>query len=445
MAIVLLGVAARVWHYNARDDSQGWGKQVLDYASIAANLRDGDGYYESLPEGLRGVSQPTYVYSWQEVAALPDGAMERPNAYTLAGYGYFIAGVWTLTGASYVSVQAAQAILDAAVGCLGLFALLAVAGRPRAGLIAALGYALAPPLIIQAGLVLPDALGSAINIGPLACVAFGFKTGRVVAGAVAAGLILGAGSWFRGDAVLLVPLLPLAVLALSAYPLRLRLSWGGAFLAAWVVPTLALALFYQGVYGEFHPTRPGFILLWEGIGQQENPWGIAPVEGANLDAAANRLMRANGFEYGTWQGDAFLRDEALGHMRENPGWFLKPTLQRVLRVMTLQKPPEAVSTLPDAVLKATRFAGPVLPLIALAGVWLLRGSPLVRNLLIAAWLSRVLPFAFLRDELRFEILLVGIYVACLALVADEALRRVEPALSRLRGLDYETAPTANLR
>ena len=130
-----------------------------------------------------------------------------------------------------------------------------------------------------------------------------------------------------------------------------------------------------------------------------------------------------GHTKGTWQADAFLRDEALAHMKERPGWFVLPTLKRIWRIAALQKPPESSSNLPGAVLTATRLVGPLLIPLGALGLYLLRDAPLLRNLLAATWLARVLPFSVLRDELRFEILIVAIYVALLAVVADAALSR----------------------
>ncbi|HLF78334.1 MAG TPA: hypothetical protein VJB57_12705, partial [Dehalococcoidia bacterium] len=149
-----------------------------------------------------------------------------------------------------------------------------------------------------------------------------------------------------------------------------------------------------------------------------------------LDAAALALLQPQGLEYGTWRADNFLRDEAVRHMQSRPGWFIAPTLKRFWRVTTLQKPPEAATNLPGTVASASRIAGPFLLPLAALGLWLARGSPLLRNLLLVAWLSRVLPFSFLRDELRFEILIVAVYVVLLAVVVDEALTRaggVRPA------------------
>jgi hypothetical protein len=187
---------------------------------------------------------------------------------------------------------------------------------------------------------------------------------------------------------------------------------------------LLLGLFYVHVYDEFHLTRPGTgILLWEAIGQQDNPWGIKAPEGYNLDVAAQTLVQERGLSYGSWQADAVLRDEALDHMKERPGWFVLPTLKRAWRIAALQKPPEAPSNLPGVVLTLTRFLGPLLIPLGALGLYLLRDAPLLRNLLLATWLARVLPFSFLRDELRFEILIVVVYVALIAVVLDGALTR----------------------
>jgi hypothetical protein len=352
-----------------------------------------------------------------------------------------IAGVWYLAGDSYFTAQAAQAVLDGFIGCVSLFVLFAAFGKIRAGLLAALGYALAPPLVIQSVLVLPDSLAAAAGVLVLACIAVGFSTGRPVVGCAAAGLVLGSSSWLRGDALALLPFLALAITAYvwqvrrqvsQAQTLVAQMTPVGALVLAFVAPVILLGLFYNHVYGEFHLSRPGVgILLWEAIGQQDNPWGIEAPPGLNLDAAAQELVQARGLAYGTWEADAFLRDEALAHMRVDPAWFVLPTLKRAVRIATLQKPPEAESNLPGVVLTSTRLAGPLLVPLALLGLYLLRDVPLLRNLLLATLLARILPFMFLRDELRFEILVVAVYVALIAVVVDSGWRYFETRRRRL--------------
>jgi hypothetical protein len=136
-------------------------------------------------------------------------------------------------------------------------------------------------------------------------------------------------------------------------------------------------------------------------------------------------VQKRGLTYGTWKADAFLRDEALDHMKSRLGWFVLPTLKRGWRIAALQKPPESSSNLPGAVLTLTRLVGPLLIPLGALGLYVLRDAPLLRNLLAATWLARLLPFSFLRDELRFEILIVAIYVALLAVVLDYGLSRLQ--------------------
>lgn len=439
-AIVLLAIVLRLGYALAKDDSQGYGVQVVSNADIAHHLRSGDGYTTAVSDELsRAADLASPPLKWDDVFAYPSGGRDRPSPYYLPGYPYIVAAVWYVTGESYIATQALQAVLDGVIGCVAMFLLLASFERTRAGLLAALGYALAPPLLIQSVFVLPDSLAAASGLLVLACLVVGFTRQRPIAGAIAAGLALGLGGWLRGDTLVLLPFVAIAILLTSLQTGSLRLSsplqlaWrgvgmraSGALLVAAVIPVLLLGLFYVHVYDEFHLTRPGAgILLWEAIGQQDNPWGIKAPDGYNLDAAAVALVQERGLKYGTWEADALLRDEALDHMKERPGWFLLPTLKRVWRIAALQKPSEAPSNLPGVVLTLTRFLGPLLIPISLLGLYLLRDAPLLRNLLAATWLARLLPFSLLRDELRFEILVVAVHVALLAVVLDAALSRLE--------------------
>jgi 4-amino-4-deoxy-L-arabinose transferase-like glycosyltransferase len=445
-AIVLLAVVLRIGYAVARDDSQGYGVQVVTNADIAHHLRSGDGYHSAVsPELSRAADIASPPLEWDAVWSYPSGGRDRPSAYYLPGYPYIVAAVWYVTGESYIATQVLQAFLDGVIGCIAIFLLLASFCKIRAGVIAALGYALAPPLFIQSVFVLPDSLAAASGLLVLACIAVGFTKQRPVAGAIAAGLAVGLGGWLRGDTLVLAPFVVIALvltgLRITPGALRssLKLAWRGvgvkasaALIAAAAVPMLLLGVFYLHVYEEFHLTRPGSgILLWEAIGQQDNPWGIKAPEGYNLDAAALALVQARGLTYGTWEADAFLRDEALDHMKERPGWFVVPTLKRAWRIAALQKPPEAPSNLPSVVLTLTRFVGPLLVPLGLLGLYLLKDVPLLRGLLAATWLARLLPFSFLRDELRFEILIVAVYVALLAVVLDVALARLQLRRARI--------------
>jgi 4-amino-4-deoxy-L-arabinose transferase-like glycosyltransferase len=424
--IVLLGVVVRVGWAVTHQDASGWGVQVVTNANIAHNLIHGGGYTDTVSPELNVASdQAGRPLTWAEVQAFAPAPGQAPLAYYLPGYPYTVAAVWKLTGQeTYGAAQAFQALADATIGCLASFVLLLAAGRMRAGLLAAAGYAVAPPLVLQSTLVLPDSLAAASLLLPLACIAGGFWARRPCVSAIAAGVTLGFAGWLRGDAITLLPFVLIAVACVWTLSREMRLRWSAALVVAWAVPTLLLGGYFLHIYDEFHLTRPGAgILLWEAIGQQDNPWDIKAPPGRNLDAAAIALTQQRGLPYGSWQGDDMLRSEALDHMKSRPGWFIAPALKRFVRVATIQKSPEAVSNLPGALLTLNKVAGPLLLLFGAFAVYLLRDQPLVRNLLVAAWLSKVTVFSFLRDELRFEILIVALYVMALAVVLDFAWDR----------------------
>jgi hypothetical protein len=194
-AIVLLAVVLRLTYALAKDDSQGYGVQVVANADIAHHLRSGDGYNTAVSDELsRAADVASPPLKWDDVWSYPAGGRDRPSPYYLPGYPYIVAAVWFAVGESYTATQALQAVLDGIIGCVSLYVLLASFGKTRAGLLAALGYAVAPPLLIQSVLVLPDSLAAASGLLVLACIAVGFAKQRPIAGGIAAGLSLGLGA-----------------------------------------------------------------------------------------------------------------------------------------------------------------------------------------------------------------------------------------------------------
>lgn len=281
------------------------------------------------------------------------------NEYYLPGYAYLLAvfgkGLRTL-----------QMLADALLGPALLFAV--------SGSLAAFLYAIAIPIAHAAGYPLPDALTVLICLAAVTP----FVLGRTWKAAALSGLLLGLASWLRGDFLAL--LLLLTILG------RHRL----VFIAAWLAPTLALGLFWYAHYGVFSLTRPGLgLLLWEGIGQGANPWQIQP-----LDTSADELLSAQGLRYATAQSDSFLLREYAVHLANRPDVILPQIATRLVRLMTVSG---------DA--SIGRSSGLLLAFAGLSGLALAHS----RRYWLALWLSRVIPFAFMRDEVRFALPLLVVY------------------------------------
>jgi hypothetical protein len=69
-AIVLLAVVLRLGYALAKDDSQGYGVQVVSNADIAHHLRSGDGYNTAVSDELsRAADLASPPLKWDDVFA----------------------------------------------------------------------------------------------------------------------------------------------------------------------------------------------------------------------------------------------------------------------------------------------------------------------------------------------------------------------------------------
>lgn len=206
LVIRVLWVAAT--HYTPAGDA-------VDYDRIAGSIADGHGY------------GPTVI-------AAPGTA----SAYRPPGYPYLLALVYKLSGNSWTAGR----LLGAVLGALAVFALMMLADwlrdRPTAvaaGLIAAV-Y---PPLLdSSAGALLSEALFVPAMLGTLLAAVAYRRSERRLAWAVAAGVLCGVAALTRGNGILL--LIPLA-LALWMAPGAARRGRVVALTGAVVVLVLVLA------------------------------------------------------------------------------------------------------------------------------------------------------------------------------------------------------------
>lgn len=184
-----------------------------------------------------------------------------------------------------------------------------------------------------------------------------------------------------------------------------------AYVVAWLVPTLALAVFWRAQYGYFALTRPGAgILLWEGIGDYPNPWGVQAD-----DMQADAFATSRGARENTPAYDNVLLNDALGKLRSDPGWTIQTALRRLRSIVLVEGADWGVHNFYLEVL-----APPLVVLVALAGLWRERRR-LVAQAFMALGLSR-LPLVLLHYEARYAFVLVSVWIVGLALLTSRRIR-----------------------
>lgn len=238
-----------------------------------------------------------------------------PSAFMPPVYVGIVAGALDVTSSDPTGVRALQAlnIALAVASALLVFAIgTQLAGR-SAGALAALAYALYPPLIYQATQV------SASNVYvplELLVVLLLLRVGGTRASPVAVaatGLVVGVVSLLRSEAVALLPLVALWLWFAVRRPARIRavsifLAAGALLPAAWIVRNSI-------VLDRFTPTitTTGGFNLW--IGNHDGATGSQKEYEDSLEASVAQLPATDSYEV---ERDEVYRDAALEYMAGNP-------------------------------------------------------------------------------------------------------------------------------
>lgn len=139
---------------------------------------------------------------------------------------------------------------------------------------------------------------------------------------------LGLGAWFGLGTLFRPELLVAAIvlLAVLAVYYRARLGWTrplGLVLGAAIVVTP------WGIYNKLQhevwvfTSTSGGIALWDGLGEIENPYGMA-----NSDIQTGRYLEEHGYSWGSSEGDAFLKREAVEFALAHPIYMAELILNR---------------------------------------------------------------------------------------------------------------------
>jgi len=183
-----------------------------DYDRHARSIAAGDGFPDSYYVADRG-----------------------PSALRAPGYPYFLAGVYVVSGDSIDAGRYVNALL----GALAVFLLYLVTSRiwgRRIGLIAAVGAAIFPPLVVLSRDLLSESLFIVLELGTVLAV-LEYRRQRWLRWAVLAGLLAGLAALTRNPG----PALVLPVL-IGLWVQRPRFSWRAAGPPALALACVVLAI-----------------------------------------------------------------------------------------------------------------------------------------------------------------------------------------------------------
>jgi hypothetical protein len=261
-------------------------------------------------------------------AFVDDPYSERGAARMLVhppGYALFVAGVFVIVDATPDALRVTQLVVDALlVVVLFLLALEVVPiGAAASG---AAVVALSPHFAFNALVLQPDS----VAVFPLACAMLALvraaQSGRLSLVALA-GVLVGVSCLVRANALLLAPVLAVALVPLAFDPGR-RLRASVVLVAATLVTISPVTIRNWALYGELIPLSLGSgITLVEGIADYdaEGRFGL-PSEDKQVAIAEARWYGRPDYATGIWSPDGIARDRLRFRrgarvVAENPVWF----------------------------------------------------------------------------------------------------------------------------
>lgn len=272
-------------------------------------------------------------------------APDRPTAYRPPGYPFFLAGVYRLAGVTDAPLaerieagRLAQAVLGAAIVALcALLAARMLPGRRAVPLVAAALAAVWLPLILVGGVVGSEPLFALLVAGALVAALEHRRHDHRVRWAALAGLLAGLAALTRSNGIVIVA--PLMLLVWTGRP---RISARALVAPAVVAAAAALTMTPWAVRN--------LVVLDAFV-------PIANQTGAALAGTYNEAARTDGRNPGAWRVlrlvpdyrhiyrerarvpevelDRRLREAALRHAREHPGYVVEVGARNTLRMFDL--------------------------------------------------------------------------------------------------------------
>jgi hypothetical protein len=325
------------------------------------------------------------------------GARKEPEILEMPGLALVDAGVWSATGdATYSSIRWIQILIDIALVVVIFWIGVKLTGSGRVGLLASAGYAVWPGAAVLAKTPMLDTWAGFFVIGALAVFVWARDVQHRYGRLFAFGLLIGVSLYFRPFLIVLAPVLPL--IGLQSRPRkRLLEALLPTLVAVIAISPWTIRNAYE--FGRFIPTRTGLgQALWEGLGEAHNDFGAV-----NSDVATIKLVHRSHPELqeGDPEFDDFLLHRSLSAIEDEPVHYLKLIGRRTLYLLPC----------------------------ALALLWW-RCWSRERLILVATAFSVIVPYVFVRMEVRFWLPAVFVYLLLAAIIVECALRaRTSPRVA----------------
>lgn len=260
-------------------------------------------------------------------AALDRPAKWEPEIGESVGPAAILAGLWQITGGeSYWPLQLLQAIVDALTVLLVYQVAMRLFKRKRAALLAAGLYAVYPPLAWQTTIPYVDIWAVDFTIAIVAAYLESLHSARRIRWLIVCGILLGFGSYFRPNLLILPTVLALVSIR--------RLGWRGALGQCVLVTAIGLLFLVPWTirnFNDFHvfiPARGGLgETLWAGLGEIPNNFGAVWTDGGRTtEAEMRRAYPSLRVESPAW--DAVLRRWAIRAIERHPLFYARILVKR---------------------------------------------------------------------------------------------------------------------
>jgi Dolichyl-phosphate-mannose-protein mannosyltransferase len=422
--------------------------QSLPHGEVARNILDHGRWFVlndraiALVSALRVQRREPIDPATVDFRAVDAKPVWQAQVAEVVGPSLVLAGVWKVTGSErYLYGEIVQILFDLLAVLLIYRIALRLFKRQRTALLAALLYAIFPPVARQAAIFAPDIWGADFTIATVAVYLEAIASTDRWRLPIACGLVIGVGVYFRPN-ILVIPIV--LVLAGAHWigwrkPLRVVAVAVGAaalLMAPWTVRN----------YVEFHrfiPTRTGAgATLWQGLGEIHNNFGAHEADQATI-AQVHRVHP--NFLAESPEFDAYLGHLAVPAIEHHPLFYLRVVARRVvLSTVALYDSAWMLAGAESPVAYRARTGGGllsyvvhrpldllqsglesavfILAMLALALTW--RGRAYQHTLLLGVLLSALAPYWILHVEARYVLPAAFLYLMWIALGADLLYERV---------------------
>jgi 4-amino-4-deoxy-L-arabinose transferase-like glycosyltransferase len=391
-------------------------------------------------EGRRGqILDPASI----DYAGLDSSGGWVPEVSRAPGVAAFIAAVWAITGDQrYVQPQALQGLIDALMTLLVYWIAMQLFGRRRVATLAALAYALYPPIAWQAVTLYDDVWGVDFTIAIVALYLLSMRSCHRWRWLAILGVVTGVGAYFRPQVLLIVPALALVTAGRSNLREALR--------KATTVTAVAIAIVAPWTvrnYEDYHTlllVRSG---VWETMlsGLNELPNDFAETIELRAQRARPDLVPE------TPQWDAYLKHYFLAAAEQHPLFVLEALIHRI-GLATVLAPASHAGTewmrrgagdvlhrrggllafIVERPFEALEYAlEPLVFLLAMAGLALTWRRWRAQNtILLAVVVAVVVPYVLMHVEARYLLPAAFVYIIWISLAVDLAVERIKRRWSR---------------